>query len=140
MTNWPIPARIALCVLVALILGGGVGFAYHLANPHMSLPLVMAVFIPWVGIIPAVATYWLIWPSPKLRAAQRRNEHSVERQWLTDSAADAFWWLLAGMILCVVFGNLFSIGWLAPVGLVQVLVVAALSFGIPYLVRRIRGV
>ncbi|MFC0581234.1 hypothetical protein [Micrococcoides hystricis] len=137
MKTWSKARRLVFVGGVTGLVGAMLGWLFHVADPTRPLWLAILVFSAVIILGVAPTLYMVLWPSPKIQRGQREAEHSIERVWITEASSSAFFWLAAGLILCLALGDILSIDWLRQLTIIHVLVVAALAFIVNYaLVRR----
>lgn len=130
MKTWNKAARILFVGAVVLAAGALLGWLGHVVEPTRPLWLSVLILVAVLALLVGPLLYVVLWPSKKLERDQGQAEHSIERTWVTEASSSAFFWLAAGLIVCIGFGEWFHNGWLGTITILHVIVLAALAFGV----------
>lgn len=136
MKTWNKATRILFIGAVVAVTGALLGWLGHVAEPTRPLWLSVLVFMGVLALLVGPTLSMVLWPSKNLEREQEQAEHSIERAWVTEASASAFFWLAAGLIVCLGFGEWLHISWLSTITILHVIVLAALAFGANYIVVR----
>lgn len=137
MKTWNKTARVLFVGTVMVVVGVLLGWLGHVAEPTRPLWLSVLIVVGMQALVAGPVLYAVLWRSRKLEREQERAEHSIERTWVTEASSSAFFWPVAGLIVCIGFGEWFRIAWLGNITILHVIVLAALAFWVNYvLVRR----
>lgn len=128
----------AAATAAGLLLALALGAFYAWRNPER--PALVAVIVMTLVSWPIVtAGLQLLWFDRAATDAELdRGKDDVERTWLTEAAANAFFGTLGGLVALDTLGSALRLGWLSPVGLTHVLVVGLGLFALCYLWVRMR--
>lgn len=131
--------RLALPVAGGLLLGLALGAVAAWRNPQDPQLVTVLVWAAATGPVLAAALLLFVTDRVRTDAVSKAGAADVERAWAREASETAFLTVMAGSVLTEGLGRSLNLGWLAPIGIVHVLVLGVLSYGASYLWLRHRG-
>ncbi|MEO5982884.1 MAG: hypothetical protein ABIQ13_11260 [Pedococcus sp.] len=131
--------RLAPAVVGGTALGTALGGVAAWRHPDDPWLLTLVVWTLTTGPVLAAALLFFVTDRAATDAASEAGVGDVERAWSREAAETAFFAIMGGTVLAQGLGGALELGWLAPVGIVHVLVLGFGAYAAAYLRLRHRG-
>ncbi|GAA1746574.1 hypothetical protein [Nostocoides vanveenii] len=122
----------AAALAAGLLLALGFGALYAWRNPERPTAVALTVMtvMSWPIFTAGLQLLWF--DRAGTDAELDKGKDDIERTWLTEAAANAFFGTLGGLIAIDTIGSALQVSWLSTIGLTHVLVVGLGLFALSY--------
>lgn len=140
MTSQTHPVRRWLpAVVTGAALAAAFAALYIWRNPERPPGVAFVAMLAMAWPILAIGVHVLWFDRERTNVEADRGKDDVERAWITEAAATAFFGTLGGLLALDTIGSALRLSWLSPIGLVHVFGLGLGLFALSYLWVRRQG-